>query len=103
MKSKYSACERLQLIKEYKSSGKTIAVFAEENHINRNTFAYWLSTNRLQTQKTIEEGNFIEVKTSVLQKNEQTIQIRKGELEIIIPMSTAPSYLKNILEAVSAL
>ena len=103
MKSMYTASERLQLIEEYKSSGKTIALFAEENHINRNTFAYWLSTNRLQAQKMTEEVSFIEVKASLPNKNEQTIKIRKGELEIVIPMSTAPSYLKNILEAVSAL
>ena len=61
-------------------------------------------TDTNQTGKTTsEEVNFIEVKTSVLQKSEQTIKIKKGELEIVIPMSTAPLHLKNILEAVSAL
>ena len=92
-----------ELIEEYKSSGKTIAVFAEENHINRNTFAYWLSACQSHTEKTSEDVNFIEVKASVLQKNEQTIKIKKGELEIVVPMSTTPAYLKNILEAVSVL
>ena len=104
MKSKYTANERLKLIEAYKSSGKTISLFAEENNINKNTFASWISLCKQQTATAAEsEVNFIEVRTSVLNQREQTMKIKKGDLEIIIPLTTAPSYLKNIIEAVAAL
>jgi len=93
--------QKRKLLKDYKSSGKTQQIFAEENGIKYKTFLKWLSMEKKAAAQDQSGIGFVEVKRPVVQNN-QKVLIRKEGIEIEIP-SFDITTVNEVLKAMKSL
>ena len=72
--------EKLKMVEEWKTSGKTIAEWCKEHHIHKNTFFGWTKYSR---QSSLDRKNFIELRSNK-KRSTPAIEIRCQGVCIII-------------------
>lgn len=92
MRGYYSKTQKVQLIEEYRGSGKTIREFTAEKGIMESTFSKWL-----YRAKADDDCSLVEVKLEAEIPDEKSITVKKSGLEIIIPLSLSEEEIKKIL------
>ena len=99
MRTNHSREERQKIVEEYMQSRKSQTVFAPEHGIKPNTLSAWVTKYRMETAVQSSDVHFVELKSTVISRN-QNIVIRKSGIEIEVPITCTPAFLKEILTAV---
>ena len=91
----YSGEEKGKWLEEWKASGKGAWAFAKEKGLKQQTFAKWVKKEKEG------KGGFVEItaqnKPSV--QNASGILIEKGDMKILIPLTTNADELRAIFKA----
>jgi transposase-like protein len=94
----YSAEKKAELLKGWKSSGKSISRYVKEQGLVRRTFTKWIKADR-DTQ-----CRFVEVPAHVLRPAGQAAEllIEKGDIKVHLPLGMDSGEIQAVLEVLGA-
>ena len=89
--------EKQRLLKEWKESGKSAALFCREKEIRPTTFYGWIKRERKKSNT-----GFVQIKKYVKPAiRSEDISIEKDNLKIKLPANLIGSHLEKIIKALS--
>ena len=98
MRKCYTKEQKKELMAEFYKSGKRQRAFAGEKGIRVSTFNQWLTRYRKQDSQPL-----VEVAFRATTPEPKAFTVRKGGMEISIPVSFETSEIIKILRTVSAI
>lgn len=99
----FSQAERFALVKRWESSGKTQAVFCEENNIKLNTFVHWrmcylksMYPQEKKAKKNLPINGFIPLKKTVSSIADNEVIVAKFSSGVVLSLPVSLSCEKII-------
>lgn len=102
MNQKTLAAQKLEMVKEYQSSGQTAVTWCEEHQIKVSNLRYWISRSK-QIQSSIPiSGGFVELR-QIGHAPGSPIYIHCGEFRLELHPGFDPGLLKETIQTLKML